>query len=141
NPLPLFAVFLGALVAAAGAFFVWIELLIRSAAIYVAVLFLPFTFVAMTWPAPSRWCRRLIEVLIAIILSKFVIVAIMALAAAGLGQSRADDAFQGVLAGAALMLLAAFSPFALLKLIPLAEAAVHSAGARSGAGSSTLAPI
>lgn len=141
NPLPLFAVFLGALVAAAGAFFVWIELLIRSAAIYVAVLFLPFTFVAMIWPATARWCRRLIEVLIAIILSKFVIVAIMALAAAGLGQSRADDAFQGVLAGAALMLLAAFSPFALLKLIPLAEAAVHSAGARSGAGSSTLAPI
>lgn len=141
NPLPLFAVFLGALVAAAGAFFVWIELLIRSAAIYVAVLFLPFTFVAMIWPATARWCRRLIEVLIAIILSKFVIVAIMALAAAGLGQSRAEDAFQGVLAGAALMLLAAFSPFALLKLIPLAEAAVHSAGARSGAGSSTLAPI
>ena len=141
NPLPLFAVFLGALVAAAGAFFVWVELLIRSAAIYVAVLFLPFTFVAMIWPATARWCRRLIELLTAIILSKFVIVAIMALAAAGLGQSRSDDAFQGVLAGAALMLLAAFSPFALLKLIPLAEAAVHSAGSRSGAGSSTLSPV
>ncbi len=140
SPLPLFAVFLGALVAAVGAFFVWIELLIRSAAIYVAVLFLPFTFVAMIWPATQRWCRRLIELLAAIILAKFVIVAIMALAAAGLGHSRSHDAFNGVLAGTALMLLAAFSPFALLKLIPLAEGAAHAAGSHRGAGASTLGP-
>jgi len=140
SPLPLFAVFLGALVAAVGAFFVWIELLIRSAAIYVAVLFLPFTFVAMIWPATQRWCRRLIELLAAIILAKFVIVAIMALAAAGLGHSRSHDAFNGVLAGTALMLLAAFSPFALLKLIPFAEGAAHAAGSHRGAGASTLGP-
>ena len=124
NPaVPLFAVFLGGLIAAIGAFFVWVELLIRSAAIYVTVLFLPFTFVAMIWPSTAKWCRRLVELLFAVIVSKFVIVAIMALAAAGLGQSRADDAFQGVLAGTALMLLAALSPLALLRLIPLAEAA------------------
>ena len=64
----------------------------------------------------------------------------MSLAAAGLGQSRADDAFQGVLAGAALMMLAAFSPLALLRLIPLAESAAHT-NWRSGAGSQTLGPI
>lgn len=137
---PLFAVFLGALIAAVGAFFVWIELVIRSAAVYVTVLFLPFTFVAMVWPATARWCRRLVELLFAVVFSKFVIVAIMALAAAGLGQSRSDEAFQGVLAGAALMMLAAFSPLALLKLIPLAETAVHTHG-RAGAGSQTLGPI
>lgn len=137
---PLFAVFLGGLIAAVGAFFVWIELVIRAAAVYVTVLFLPFTFVAMVWPATARWCRRLVELLFAVVFSKFVIVAIMALAAAGLGQSRADDAFQGVLAGAALMILAAFSPLVLLKLIPLAEAAVYSRG-RSGVGSQTLGPI
>lgn len=141
NPaVPLFAVFLGGLIAAIGAFFVWVELLIRSAAIYVTVLFLPFTFVAMIWPSTAKWCRRLVELLFAIIVSKFVIVAIMALAAAGLGQSRADDAFQGVLAGTALMLLAALSPLALLRLIPLAEAAAHT-NWRSGAGSQTLGPI
>jgi hypothetical protein len=137
----LFAVFLGGLIAAVGAFFVWIELLIRSAAIYVAVLFLPFTFVAMIWPHTARWCRRLLELLFAIVFAKFVIVAIMALAAAGMGQSRSDDAFQGVLAGGALMLLAAFSPFVLLRLIPLAEAAAHNASSRSGVGSQTLGPI
>lgn len=137
---PLFAVFLGGLIAAVGAFFVWIELVIRSAAIYVTVLFLPFTFVAMIWPTTARWCRRLAELLFAVIFSKFVIVAILSLAAAGLGQSRSDEAFQGVIAGAALMLLAALSPMALLKLIPLAEAAAYSHG-RSGSGSQTLGPI
>jgi len=146
NPVPLFAVFLGALVAAAGAFCVWLELLVRSAAIYVAVLFLPFTFVAMIWPQTARWCRKLVEVLVAVIAAKFVIVAIMALAAAGLGQSRGEEAFQGVLAGAALMLLAAFSPFVLLKLLPFAEAAIASAGGGRGAlgrslpGASVMSP-
>lgn len=138
---PLFAVFLGGLVAAIAAFFVWIELLLRSAAVYVCVLFLPLTFVATIWPATAKWSRRLVELLVAIILSKFVIVAIMALAAAGLGNSRGDDAFQGVLAGAALMLLAAFSPFALLRLIPIAEAAAASASYRGGSGSQTLGPV
>lgn len=137
---PLFAVFLGGLIAAVGAFFVWIELVLRSAAVYVTVLFLPFTFVAMIWPSTARWCRRLVELLFAVVFSKFVIVAIMALAAAGLGQSRSDEAFQGVIAGAALMLLAALSPLVLLRLIPIAEAAAHS-NWRSGAGSQTLGPI
>src|SRR3954468_20977883 len=142
SPIPLFAVFLGALIAAVGAFCVWLELLIRSAAIYVAVLFLPFTFVAMIWPATARWCRRLIEILLAVILSKFVIVAIMALAAAGLGQSRGGEAFQGVLAGAALMVLAAFSPFVLLRLIPFAESAAVGVGWRRGAlGGALVGPV
>lgn len=142
NPVPLFAVFLGALVAAAGAFCVWLELLVRSGAIYVALLFLPFTFVAMIWPSTARWCRRLIEILVAVILSKFVIVAIMALAAAGLGQSRGDEAFQGVLAGAALMVLAAFSPFVLLRLIPFAESAAVGVGWRRGAlGGALVGPV
>lgn len=137
---PLFAVFLGGLIAAVGAFFVWIELVIRSAAVYVTVLFLPFTFVAMVWPTTARWCRRLVELLFAVVFSKFVIVAIMTLAAAGLGQSRSSDAFQGVIAGAALMLLAAMSPMVLLRLIPIAEAAAHTTW-RSGSGSQTLGPI
>jgi type IV secretion system protein TrbL len=138
--IPLFAVFLGGLIAAIGAFFVWIELLIRSAGIYVAVLFLPFTFVAMIWPHTARWCRRLVELLFAIVFAKFAIVAIMALAAAGLLSAGTGQGFAGVLAGAALMLLAAFSPFALLRLIPLVESAAH-AGSRSGAGAQTLGPV
>jgi enamine deaminase RidA (YjgF/YER057c/UK114 family) len=92
------------------------------------VLFLPLALAAMIWPAGWRWCRRLIEFLIAIIFAKVFIVAIVNLAAAGLARGGLGDKFEGVLAGGALLLMAAFTPIALLKLIPLAEAAVVTAG-------------
>ena len=75
--IPLFGVFLGAIILAIGAFVLWLEMIIRDAAIYICVFFLPLTFVAMIWPATSRWARRLVELLVAIILAKFVIVAIL----------------------------------------------------------------
>ncbi|HET6748084.1 MAG TPA: hypothetical protein VFL71_02395, partial [Actinomycetes bacterium] len=96
--------------------------------IYISVLFLPLALAAMIWPAGWRWCRRLIEFLIAIIFAKVFIVAIINLAAAGLARGGLGDKFEGVLAGGALLLMAAFTPIALLKLIPLAEAAVVTAG-------------
>ena len=92
------------------------------------MLFLPLALAAMIWPAGWRWCRRLIEFLIAIIFAKVFIVAIINLAAAGLARGGLGDKFEGVLAGGALLLMAAFTPIALLKLIPLAEAAVVTAG-------------
>ena len=101
---------------------------LRAAAIYISVLFLPLALSAMIWPAGWRWCRRLIEFLIAIIFAKVFIVAIINLAAAGLARGGLGDKFEGVLAGGALLLMAAFTPVALLKLIPLAEAAVVTAG-------------
>jgi enamine deaminase RidA (YjgF/YER057c/UK114 family) len=125
---PVFGVLLGALIVVLGALSIWLELLLRSAAIYISVLFLPLALAAMIWPAGWRWCRRLIEFLIAIIFAKVFIVAIVNLAAAGLARGGLGDKFEGVLAGGALLLMAAFTPIALLKLIPLAEAAVVTAG-------------
>ncbi len=133
NPaVPVFGVLLGAIVVVLGAFSIWLELLLRSAAIYVAVLFLPLGFAAMVWPAGWRWCRRLIEFLIAIIFAKVFIVAIIDMAAAGLSAGGLAS-FEGVLAGGALLLMAAFTPIALLRLIPLAEAAVVTAGQQRAA--------
>jgi hypothetical protein len=123
---PVFGVLLGALIVTLGALSIWLELLLRAAAIYISVLFLPLALAAMIWPA--GWCRRLIEFLIAIIFAKVFIVAIINLAAAGLARGGLGDKFEGVLAGGALLLMAAFTPIALLKLIPLAEAAVVTAG-------------
>jgi hypothetical protein len=130
---PVFGVLLGAIVVVLGAFSIWLELLLRSAAIYVAVLFLPLAFAAMVWPTAGRWCRRLIEFLIAIIFAKVFIVAIIDMAAAGLAGGGLADKFEGVLAGGALLLMAAFTPIALLRLIPLAEAAVVTAGQQRAA--------
>jgi hypothetical protein len=83
----------------------------------------------MIWPATSRYARRLVEFLIAVILAKFVIVAIIGLASAAITNAgatgAADDGqmFERMIAGAALLVLAAWSPFALLRLIPMMEIA------------------
>lgn len=128
--IPLFGVFLGAIILAVGAFVLWLEMLIRDAAIYVCVFFLPLTFVAMIWPATSRWARRLIELLIAVILAKFVIVAILSLATAAIANTSVvegdGNTFERMIAGAALLVLAAWSPFALLRMIPMMELAAAS---------------
>ncbi len=128
--IPLFGVFLGAIILAIGAFVLWLEMIIRDAAIYICVFFLPLTFVAMIWPATSRWARRLVELLVAIILSKFVIVSILSLASAAITNTSVpsgDSAtFEQMIAGAALLVLAAWSPFALLRLIPMMEVAAAS---------------
>ena len=61
-----FVVLLIAFLIAAASFALWIELLIRAAAVYVAVLFLPLALATLVWPAVSHWCRRLVETLAAL---------------------------------------------------------------------------
>lgn len=119
---PSFAIFFGALLLIIGSFFVWLELLVRSAAVTVSVFFLPMILASLVWPATAHWTRRLVEALVALILSKFVIVAVISLATAALADP-GGGGFGSVMGGAALMLMAAFSPMALLKLIPLAQGA------------------
>lgn len=122
---PAFIVLLGALLVVAGSLLLWVELLVRAAAVYAAVLFLPMALASLVWPAVAHWCRRLVDTLIALVLSKFVIVAILSLAVSAVGAG-SGTSLASVLAGAALLLLAAFSPFTLLRLIPMIEAgAVH----------------
>ncbi|HEV7564537.1 MAG TPA: type IV secretion system protein [Microbacteriaceae bacterium] len=144
NAVPLFGAFLGALVLAVGSLVLWLELIIRDATIYIALFFLPLTFVAMIWPATSRYARRLVEFLVAVIFAKLVIVSIVALATAALthsavmgegttaaaatAASSSDHVFERMVAGAALLVLAAYSPFALLRVIPLLEGAASSVG-------------
>lgn len=122
---PSFAIFFGALFLILGSFFVWLELLVRSAAVTVSVFFLPLMLASLVWPATSRWTRRLVETLVALILSKFVIVAVISLATAAMADP-GGGGFGSVMGAAALMLMAAFSPLALLKLMPMTEGAAMS---------------
>ncbi len=139
---PLFGVFLGAIILAIGAFVLWLEMVIRDAAIYIGLFFVPLTFIGMIWPATSHYARRLVEFLIAVILAKFVIVAIIGLASAAITNAGtgADggQVFERMIAGSALLVLAAWSPFALLRLIPLMEiAAAGVTSQRSSMSSAT----
>ncbi|MGI8983164.1 MAG: hypothetical protein ACR2HM_01305 [Acidimicrobiales bacterium] len=119
----LFGVAFMALFMAFAAFIVWLELLVREAAIYLTVLFLPIGFATYIWPSLSAWLRRLMEVIVALILSKLVIVAALALAGSALA---AQEGFPALVSGAGMLLLAAFAPFALFKLIPIASLAAIS---------------
>jgi hypothetical protein len=117
-----FVAFFVALLTVAGAIALWLELLVREAAVYVIVLMLPLFFAALVWPARRIWAARAVELLIALILSKFAIVAVLQLGGAAL-QHAAALSITSLLAGLTLLLLAAFSPWALLRLLPLHELA------------------
>lgn len=120
-----------------GALLVWIELIVRASLIYLLIACAPLTLAARIWPAARGAFRRLCEIGIALIVSKFVIALALGLGAAALGgggpqptavATAAGVDFAGLLAGATLMLLAAFTPFVLLKLLPIAEAAIVAQG-------------
>jgi len=123
---PFFAVMAGGLVVAAGGA-LWVELLLREIAVYVVVAMLPVVFAAMVWPARRVWAVRAIEVLVALILAKVAIVVVLALGGAALAHAGVSG-ISKLLAGLALVILGAFSPWLLLRLIPLAEVASAAVG-------------
>lgn len=103
-----------------GAFLLWLELILRAATVYVSVFFLPLALAGLIWPATAHWARRLVEVLAALILSKFVVAATLSLGVGMLGGGKGTD---HAVTGAALLLLAAFAPFSLLRVVPFLEGA------------------
>ena len=139
--LPGFLLFLSALFLAVMTFMVWLELVMREAAIYVAVAFLPLSFAAMIWQRTAHWCRRLVDGLVAVILAKFTIASAIALAASAMAHAPdGDGGWTALIAGTAVMLVAAFTPLLLLRIIPFAETAAQSGlqrGAMRGAVAST----
>lgn len=136
---PLFVGFIAAIVAAFAAFFVWIELLMRDAAIYVVALFMPLALAASIWPRWIPALRRTCELLIVVIFSKFVIVAVVSLAASLLAKN--DGAVEQVLAAGAMLLLACFAPFVLFKLVPFAEEAAGAAFSRQSASGGAVRTV
>lgn len=76
--------------------FVWLILLIRSASIYIATLFLPIAFATLIWPAASRQFRKLAQFLVAMILSKLVMVAGLSIAMASFAAIGTDGSMATV---------------------------------------------
>ena len=109
----------------AGAIVLWLELVMRAAAVYVIVVMLPLAFAALVWPARRVWALRSVELLVALILSKLAIVAVLTLGGAALAQQHTAAAF---LTGLTLLILGAFAPWAMLRFLPFAELAAGAAG-------------
>ncbi len=133
---PLFVTFLLAIIGAFAAFLVWLELLMRDAALYVVASFMPFSLAAAIWPRWAGALRRTGELLVALIGSKFVIVSVIALAA-GL-MAKPEGRVEAILAASALMVLASFAPFVLMKFVPFAEGAMSAAYSRRSAAGGVL---
>ncbi len=123
---PFVTFFVGLMVVGA-AILLWVEMLMRDAAIYIVVLMLPLVFAGFVWPARRVWAIRTIELLFALILSKFAIVCVLALGGSALGQA-GDSGPAAMLIGLVLVSLAALAPWALVRLLPMAELASGAGG-------------
>ena len=138
-----FAAVLLGLVAVVAALLLWIELIVRSSLVYLLVAISPLGFAATLWPSARGFLRKTVEILLAVILSKFVIAVALAIGVAALGGAGSTGAGASapaaagaglgtLLVGAVLLGLAAFSPFIVLKLIPVAEGALLAHGISRG---------
>lgn len=105
--------------AISAAFLVWISLLIRKALLLVAIVFAPVALAGSSWYHTRQWASRWATFVIAMILSKLVIVVIFLLATAQV-SAPIDADLQSVsepIAGVVLMLVAGFAPYMAYKAI------------------------
>ena len=158
-----FAVVVIGLLAIAAALLLWVELMVRAALVYLLVAVSPLAFAAMVWPAARGVLRRTAHLLLAVIVSKFVIAVALAVGVAALaahpgggavtamaadvgpaaaGPGADPAAGLGVLlVGAVILALASFAPFIVLRLIPVAEAAVAAQGVSRGPARATQSAL
>lgn len=135
----LFAAFL--VMMAAG--FVWVELLMREAAVYIAALFLPLAFSGVVWPATAHWTPRLLRLEGALVVSKLAITASVSLGATMTRTGGAGGGFSLVIVGIGVLMIAAFTPFVLYRIIQVWDTgqAGESHGAMISAAGRALAPV
>ena len=98
---------------------VWISLLVRKALLLIAIVFAPIAMAGATWDQTRGWVGKWATFVIALILSKVVLVVIFLLATAQV-SAPIDADLQSVsepIAGVVLMLMAGFAPYLTYKAI------------------------
>lgn len=116
-----------------GAILVWLQLLVRAALIYILIVLAPLGFATRAHPGTRQIARRTVEMGIALILSKFGVAVAFGVGATAIESSNGVVEGDGVdltgmMAGVAVMLMAAFMPWLIWKVFPLVEAATAAAG-------------
>jgi hypothetical protein len=126
--------FLVAFVATIAGLLVWLELIVREAAIYIAVLFFPVALAASIWPALRMWVRRLGMLLLMFVMLRPVVVIVLALAGSvttaglGFGNGSIPHSVGTILAGVVIFALAAFTPWVLMFLVGTEIGVMYSRG-------------
>ena len=119
-----------------GAVLVWIQLLVRAALIYIVIAFAPITWVTRAYPGTRGIAKRGAEIAIALIVSKFVMAVSFRLGAeamASSGVATGEVDLSAMLVGSSIMLMTAFMPWMIFKVIPAVENATSAAGPQSAA--------
>jgi|GEM_PF-7123792 len=131
--------FLIALVEVLIGILVWIELLFRDAAIYVAVLFLPVTLAAAIWPRLGGMQSKLVRVLgVFVALKPVMLIVLMTggnLLAGGISfYGGLGPSVGTIIAGLVVLAMAGFAPWALMHLLGMEVGAMGVGGGRGRMG-------
>jgi hypothetical protein len=122
---------IGALIILA-AISVWLQLIVRTALLYVAVLGAPLVFAAAVHPSVRGIQKRYIEFGIGLICSKVVVALAFATGAAALGSLGSSPTFSAevgaLLEALAILLIACFAPYLFVRLLIGAEALIVTEG-------------
>lgn len=110
------------LIAAVAAVFcagiLWVELLLRTAIIYVSLLFAAPTFSGLVDRSLWKHARRWISFTISVIFAKPIVVAVLSLAAAGAQGGSTSDAYSSVFVSLTLLVVAIFAVGLLFRFVP-----------------------
>ncbi len=123
---PLLAIFLGSM-AVGAALSVWCSLLLRKCLLLVAVVLAPIALSGQTWRATRSWTSRWATFVIALIASKLVVVVVFLVAVNQMSAPIDLDlaSISEPISGVALMLIAAFAPYLVYKLIAFVGFDLH----------------
>jgi type IV secretion system protein TrbL len=130
--------------AIAGAFIVWISLLVRKALLLIAIVFAPIALAGSSWDHTRAWVSRWATFVLAMILSKVVLVVIFLLATAQVSAPIDSDlrSVSQPISGVVLMLMAGFAPYLTYKAIGFMGFDMHHAmSAEQEAKSSLNRPV
>lgn len=105
--------------AISGAAIVWFSLLIRKALLLVAIVFGPLALAGGAWDATKGWFTKWAAFVVALILSKLVLVVIFLVAVTQVAAPIDADlaSISDPIAGIVLMFLAAFAPYMTYKFV------------------------
>lgn len=95
----------------------WLELVVRASLIYVFLGVAPLACAAVQWPRLEAVLRQVLFAGLALILSKLVIAVVLT---TGFAVLTLGNGLQSLLGGMFILLIAALTPFATARLLPLA---------------------
>ena len=110
------------------AVFLCFELFVRSSLIYLVVMFAPLAIATRVWGPTRSYARRATETAVALIFSKLAIAVTLATGASLMAGAADTGGNVAMIQGSAILLLAAFMPFGLMRVIPMMEGAIAGEG-------------